>query len=60
MIKIEAKYQDLLLEAVEELMYRVALQLSELKGGALTSQRKELSLKQKQLEDLQSVILSQR
>lgn len=53
MIKIELKYQQLVLEALEELMYRTSLQLEELKGGPLTKRRKALTKKQLELEKLQ-------
>ncbi len=56
MIEIEAKYKPLLLEALQELMYKLSLQLDELKGGPLDNQRKALTKKQAELEKLQHFI----
>jgi len=50
---IEPKYKPILLEALEDLMYKLSLQLEELKGGPLTKERKELTAKQRMLEELQ-------
>lgn len=55
-MEIDDKYQDHLLEALEELMYKVSLQLAELKGGPLTSERRILTQKQKELEQLQHLV----
>lgn len=43
MISIDAKNKKLLLEALEELMYKLSLQLSDLKGGPMDKQRKALT-----------------
>ncbi|MEQ8364601.1 MAG: hypothetical protein RH948_17135 [Cyclobacteriaceae bacterium] len=56
MIEIDQKYKYLLLEALEELMYKLSLELENLKGGPLTKVRKELTQKQKEIEALQHVI----
>ena len=56
MIQLDAKYQPLLLEALEELMYKLSLQLNETKGDPLTQRRKELTKKQKNIEELQHKI----
>lgn len=56
MLQIETKYQPLVLEALEELMYKISLQLEELKGGPLTKQRKTLTKKQRDLEKMQHQI----
>ena len=53
MLQIEPKYRKLLLEAMEELMYKLSLQLEDLKGGPLTKERKVLTKKQLELEKLQ-------
>ncbi len=58
MITIDSKYQQLLLEAVEEYMYKLSLQLETHKGGPLTKERKELTKKQSRLEELQHTISS--
>lgn len=45
-----------MLEALEELMYKLSLQLNELKGGPMDKQRQELTNKQKAIEKLQHQI----
>lgn len=55
---IDNKFRPLLLEALEDLMYKLSLQLEELKGGPLTEERKELTNKQVKLEELQHIISS--
>jgi hypothetical protein len=55
-MEINTKYKTVLLEALEDMMYKLSMQLNELKGGPLTKERKELSAKQKQVEELQHVI----
>ena len=56
MMKIDIKYKSILLEAMEELMYKLSLQLEDLKGKPLTKKRKELTKKQVDLEKLQHLI----
>ena len=56
MINIDIKHQSLLLEALEELMYKLSLELNDLKGGPLDKRRKELTSKQKVVEQLQHEI----
>lgn len=46
----------MLLEALEELMYKLSLQLEDLKGKPLTKKRKDLTRKQAELEKLQHLI----
>ncbi|MCB0493269.1 MAG: hypothetical protein KDC93_12720 [Cyclobacteriaceae bacterium] len=53
---IDQKYQALLLEALEELMYKLSLELANLKGEPLTKARKDLTNKQKEIEALQHLI----
>jgi hypothetical protein len=53
---LDSKYKTLLLEALEDLMYKLSLQLENLKGGPLTKERKELTNKQAMLEELQHLI----
>ena len=55
---IDDTYKPLLLEALEELMYKLSLQLEEHKGKPLGALRKELTQKQLQIEELQHVISS--
>lgn len=56
MIKIDQKYQGILLEALEELIYNVSLELANLKEGPLTKTRKDLTRKQEEIESLQRLI----
>ncbi len=55
-MKINSKYKPILLEALQDMMYKVALELEDLKGQPLTELRKELSQKQAQVEELQHYI----
>lgn len=55
-MELDPKHKPLLLEALEELMYKLSLQLKDLKGGPLTKERKALTKKQEQLEELQHLI----
>ena len=45
-----------MLEALEDLMYKLSLQLEDLKGGPLTKERKDLTDKQATVEELQHLI----
>ena len=56
MLEIDPKHKPLLLEALEELMYKLSIQLEDLKGEPLTGSRKELTQKQKHIEELQHFI----
>ena len=58
MQNIEPKYKPILLEALEDLMYKLSVQLDDLKGGPLTKERKELTKKQSLLEELQHVVFT--
>ena len=55
-MNIDVKYQPLLLEALEDMMYKLSLQLEGLKGAPLTRERKSLTKKQEMLEELQHLI----
>ena len=55
-MEIDNKYQALLLEAMEDLMYKISLELERMKGQPLTSKRKQLTNKQKEIEELQHLI----
>lgn len=55
-MEIDKKYQTLLLEALEDLMYKLSLQLEDHKGGPLDQERKALTHKQELLEELQHLI----
>lgn len=52
MPSIDPIYLPLLLEAVEELLYKISLRLAELKGQPMTGERRELTQKQRRLEAL--------
>jgi len=56
MIRLEANYKPILLEALEDMMYKLSLQLEELKGGPLDEERKILTRKQASVEELQHII----
>lgn len=56
MIQIDKKYQPLLLEALEDMMYKLSLELENYKGGAMQGKRKELTDKQSKLEVLQHLV----
>ncbi len=56
---LDTQYQRLLLEALEDMMYKRSLQLEELKGGPLTRERMELTRKQIMLEELQRIVSSE-
>lgn len=55
-MELEAKHKQILLEALEELMYKLSLELNNLKGGPLDARRKQLTEKQKEVETLQHEI----
>ena len=57
-MEIDPKYKPLLLEALEELMYKLSLLLEELKGEPMTHQRSNLTKKQREIEHLQHIISS--
>ncbi len=56
MLNIHTKYNTVLLEALEDLMYKLSLQLNELKGEPMDKRRRELTEKQKAVEELQHLI----
>lgn len=56
MLQLDPKFKPLLLEALEDLMYKLSMQLKDLKGGPLTPERKALTEKQDELEELQHII----
>jgi hypothetical protein len=53
---IDPKYKELLLEALSDKRYRLALELDKLKGGPMDKQRKMLTKKQALLEALEHEI----
>ncbi|MFZ1786000.1 MAG: hypothetical protein WAU23_12420 [Ferruginibacter sp.] len=52
MLKIDIKYKPILLEALEELMYKLSLQVDDFKGEPLSKLRKNVTEKQKAAEEL--------
>lgn len=56
MMHIDQKHKPILLEALGELMYKLSLELENLKGEPLTKWRKELTHKQEMVEQLQHYI----
>ena len=58
MISIDDNYRALLLEALEDLMYKTSLRLEALKGQPMTAERRQLTRKQRTLEKLQHLILA--
>lgn len=56
MIQLDTQQKHLVLEALEEMMYKLSLQLEELKGGPLNKRRKDLTRKQAQIEELQHLV----
>ena len=53
-IKFEGKYRMILKEALSDYQYKISLELNKLKGQPLTSHRKELTKKQRMVEELRS------
>lgn len=55
-IQIDEKYKTVLIEALDDHLYKVSLELNKLKGQPLTSRRKELSKKQRLLEEVRGML----
>ena len=51
-ITIDIKYKQIIIEAFEDYQYKIALELNEMKGQKLDKRRKELTRKQKLVEEL--------
>ncbi len=56
MIELDSMNKAILLEALEDMMYKLSLQLEDLKGGPLDKERKRLTEKQAEVERIQHVI----
>lgn len=56
MIELDAKHKPILLEALEDMMYKLSIQLEDHKGGPLDKERKELTQKQSIVEQIQHTI----
>ena len=54
---IDPKYKSVLLEALADKRYKVSLELNELKGGPMDQHRKTLTKKQRQLEELEHLVM---
>lgn len=55
-MNVDPKHKPILLEALEDMMYKLSLQLDIFKGKPLTNERKELTKKQELIEELQHLI----
>lgn len=53
---IDPKFKPILLEALEDMMYKLSLQLEPYKGKPMTGERKQLTDKQNAIEALQHLI----
>ena len=56
MLSVDTTFKPILLHTLEDLMYKLSLQLDDLKGGPLDKERKELTQKQSKIEELQHII----
>jgi hypothetical protein len=56
MLQLDPKYKPLLLEALEDLMYKISMEQEKLKGQSMNKQRKELNKKQEAAEELQHLV----
>ena len=56
MIQIDPKHKTVLIEALEEQMYKISLELESYKGKPLTKERKFLLKKQSALEEIQHAL----
>ncbi len=52
MLEIDQNEKLLLVSALEEMLYSIALEMDNFKGGPMSPERKKLGEKQKQVEDL--------
>ena len=55
-MELPDKYQPVLQEALQDLLYKVSLDLAKLKGHPLTKERKQLTKKQTHIEELQHLL----
>ena len=53
-LKINRKFRMILNEALSDYHYKISLELNSMKGQPLTSQRKELTKKQRLVEELRN------
>jgi hypothetical protein len=57
-ISIDDKYRPILIDVLNDYLYKVSIELNELKGQPLTKKRKELSKKQRLIEELRNKLSS--
>lgn len=55
-LNIDTQYRPVLLEALEDMMYKLSLQLNDMKGQPMSKERQALTEKQHMLEELQHQI----
>jgi len=55
-MNFDVKHKLILLEALEDMLYKLSMQLEDLKGKPLTGERKVLTKKQEVVEELQHLI----
>ncbi len=56
-IQIDDKFKDVLVEVLDDYLYRVSLELNALKGQPMTSNRKDLTKNQRKMEELRNLLL---
>ena len=56
MMEMPDKYHPIILEALQDLLYKVSLDLAKMKGQPLTRERKKLTKKQTSIEEIQHLI----
>ena len=56
MIELDTKYKPVLLEALEDYLYKLSLELEDFKGSPLGTERKALTKKQTEAHELQHLI----
>ncbi len=55
-MQIPNRYRGLMLEALEDLMYKISLDLDKMKGQPMTRERRLLTRQQQDVEELQHLI----
>ena len=56
MIQLDPKYGPIILEALEDLLYKLSLEQDQMKGGPLSKERKAITRKQTLAEEAQHQI----
>jgi hypothetical protein len=57
-LQVDNKYKIIVLEALDDYLYKVSLKLNELKGQTMTKERKQLTEKQRLGEELRNQLLA--